>query len=122
MLWLALGASFFFLRAGENFVGKDRRWDNGHISRRGDGIFFRGSTQLDWTMWGQADGFEVRFRSSKGDQLLDRMVMSCARAGPPLPLRGQGGAIELIIELLSSCMFLPSHAPLAAFGTERGKR
>ena len=73
-----------------------------------------------WTMWGQADGFEVRFRSSKEDQLLDRMVMSCARAGPPFSLRGQGGAIELIIELLSSCMYLPSHAPLVAFGTERG--
>ena len=88
--------------------------------RRGDVVFFRGSTQLDWTMWGQADRVEDRFRSSKGDQLGDGTVMVRARADLPLSLRYGGGAVELMIELLSSRMFLPSHAPLAAFGIARG--
>ena len=42
-------------------------------------------------MWGQADRVEVWFRSSKGDQLRDGMVMTCARAGPPHPLRDGAG-------------------------------
>ena len=70
-------------------------------------------------MWGQADRVEVRFRSSKGDQLRDGTVMTRACADPPLPLRDGGGAVELMIKLLSSGMFLPSHAPLAASGTAR---
>ena len=70
-------------------------------------------------MWGQADRVEVRFRSSKGDQLRDGTVMTRACADPPLPLRDWGGAVELMIKLLSSGMFLPSHAPLAALGTAR---
>ena len=89
------------------------------VLRRGDVVFFRDSTQLDWTMWGQADRVEVRFWSSKGDQLRGEAVMTPARAYPPFQLRDGDGAVELMIELLSSCMFFPSHAPLAAFGTAR---
>ena len=43
-----------------------------------------------------------------------------ARAGSLLPMRDGGGAVELIVALLSSCMFLPSHASLAALCTTRG--
>ena len=43
MLWLALGAFFFFLAwAGETFVSKEGCWDDGHILRRGDVVFFIG--------------------------------------------------------------------------------
>ena len=101
------------------FASKGGCWDDGHILRRGDVVFFRGSTQLEWTMWGQADRVKVRFRGSKGDQLRYGTVMTRARGDPPLPLRDGSGAVDLMIELLS-CMFLPSHAPLAAFGTARG--
>ena len=113
------GFVFFFTQEGEIFASEKGYWDDGHILRRGDVGFFRGSTQLDWTMWGQADCVEVRFRSSKVDQLRDGTMMTCARADPPLPLRDGSGAVESMIELLSSCMCLPSHAPLAAFGTAR---
>ena len=41
-----------------------------HDPLLGDVVFFLGSTQLSWTMWGQADRVAVRFRSSKRDQLL----------------------------------------------------
>ena len=56
MLWLRSGASFFiFARAGEMFTNKEERWNDGYILHRWDVIFFLGSTQLDWKMWGQAD-------------------------------------------------------------------
>ena len=94
-----------------------RRW--AHIAPWGV-VFFWVSTQLDWTMWGHADLVEVGFRSSKGDQLQDGTVMTCNRADRYLPLRDMGEVVELMIELLSSCLFLPSYVPLAAFGTARG--
>ena len=98
------------------FASKEGRWDDKHVLRRGDVVFARGSTQLDWIIWSQTDRVEVRFRSSKGDQLRDGMVMTRARS---VPLRDGSGAVELMVLLLSSCMFLPSNAPLAAFGTAR---
>ena len=68
------------------FASKEGCWDGGHILRREDVVFVRGSIQLDLTMWGQADRVEVRFWSSKGDQLRDGTVMTRARADPFLPL------------------------------------
>ena len=113
---LKLRGSFFVLaRAGEIFASKEKRLDDGDILRRGDVVLFRGSTRLDWTTWGQADRVEVRFWSSKRDSVMTRV-----RAKPPLSLRDAGGAVELVIELLSLCMLLLFHAPLAAFGSVRG--
>ena len=43
-----------------------------------------------------------------------------ARIHPSRCGMGVRGAVELMIEWPSSCMFIPSHAPLAAFGTVRG--
>ena len=108
VLWLAPGASFFFLaQAGEMLASKEGRYDDGHLLCRGDVDFYRGSTQRDWTIWGQADRVEVWFRSLKGDQLRDGMVTTRARAGSPLPCRDRDGAVDLMIKLLSSCRFLP---------------
>ena len=45
--------------------------------------------------------------------------MTRARTDPPLPLRDGGEAVEILNKLLSYCMFLPSHALLAAFDTAR---
>ena len=55
--------------AGQLFANKQGRRDDGKILRRTDAGFVWGKTKFDWTMWGQADRVEVRFRSSKGDQL-----------------------------------------------------
>ena len=115
VLWLALGTSFFFLApAGVILASKEEYWDDRRILRRGNVVFFRGSTQLDWTTWSQTDGVEVRFRSSDGNQLRDGMAMARAHADPLRPLRDGCGAVELMVELLPYCMFLPAHAPLMA--------
>ena len=56
MLWLEFRASIYFLaRVGEMFASKEEYWNDRQILCHGDVVFFRGSTQLDWTLWGQAD-------------------------------------------------------------------
>ena len=41
------GFVFFLARAGEMFASKEGSWDVGHMLRRGNVVFFRGSIQLD---------------------------------------------------------------------------
>jgi len=64
---------------------------------------------------------EVHFRSSKGDQFRKGAVVTRKRSGPPRLVEAGGGAVDLMIELLSCYMFLPSHAPLVVFGIGSGR-
>jgi len=63
-----------------------------------------------------ADRCEVRFRSAKGDQLRKGRVLTRVRTSPPAPVELGGGAVDVLVELLSVNQFLPPHAPLVAFG------
>ena len=63
------------------------------------------------------DRVEVRFRSSKADQLRKGSVVTRVRTGPPRSVEHGGGSVDVIVELLLSFSFLPQHAPLIAFGT-----
>ena len=92
-----------------------------YILRRADVVFFKGSAQLDWSMWEFATKMEVRFRASKGDQLRKGAVLTRSGKGPPRKLSEGGGAVDLMIELMSCYMLLPPSAPLVAFGTDGGK-
>ena len=67
-------------------VGKKVRRDDGKILRRRGLGFVWGRNQFDWTMSGQADRVEVRFWSTKEDQLQDGTAITRARMGSPLPL------------------------------------
>ena len=62
-------------------ASKEERWGDEPILRRGDVVFFWGDTQLDWTISGHTDRAEVRFRSSKGDQWWDGMVVTRTHVG-----------------------------------------
>ena len=48
-------------------------------------------------------------------------VLTRVREGPPRPLGAGGGDVDLMIELMSCYLFLPSSAPLVAFGTGNGR-
>ncbi|CAB1107236.1 unnamed protein product [Ectocarpus sp. CCAP 1310/34] len=122
VLFLALSASFFFLmRACEMFAVSSLAMDSCHGLRRGDVAFFLGSRQLPPERRGEADRVEVRFRSSKGDQFRKGAVCTRARPGPPQSVECGGGAVDVMIELLSCFPVLPSSAPLVAFGTGEGR-
>ena len=89
-----------------------------HGVRRGDVALFLSSEQLPQARWHLADRVEVRFRSSKADQLRKGSVVTRVRTGPPRSVEHGGGAVDVIVELLLSFPFLPPHAPLVAFGTD----
>ncbi|CAN0426624.1 unnamed protein product [Pylaiella littoralis] len=92
-----------------------------HGLRRGDVAFFPGAVQLSEAQWSSADRVEVRFRSSKGDQLRQGAVLTRTREGTPHRVDEGGGAIDLVVELLSCFPSLPSHAPLVAVGVGGGR-
>ena len=79
--------------------------------RRANVAFFPSGTPS-----GVGDRVEVRFRGSKGDQWRKGAILTRARKGPPKPAGAAGGAVDLMVELLSSYLFLPPSAPLATFG------
>ena len=89
--------------------------------RRADVAFFRGPAQLTAAHWSTTDRVEVRFRGSKGDQMRKGAAISRARADPPRPVGAGGGAVDLMIELTSCYLFLPSSAPLVAYGVGKGR-
>ena len=89
--------------------------------RRADVAFFRGGAQLAEVLWSTADRVGVRFRGSKGDQLRKGAMLSRVRKGRSRPVGAGGGAVDLMIKLMSCYLFLPLSAPLVAFGTGHGR-
>ena len=89
--------------------------------RRADAAFFRGRAQLGVAQWSRADRVKVRFRGSKGDQLRKGAVISRVQAGSPRPVGVGGGAVDLMLELMSCHLFLPSSVPLVAYGSVGGR-
>ena len=83
--------------------------------------FFRRPAQLTAMHWSTADRVEVWFRVSKVDQILKRAVLSRVQADLPRPGGAGGGVVDLLIELMSCYLFLPSSPPLAAYGVGDGK-
>ena len=64
VLWLALGASFFFLtRAAEMFAETSTRMHEIYGLRRGDVAFFRGGRQLEWESMPSIDPLNTRCRA-----------------------------------------------------------
>ena len=112
MLRLALEAYFFFLaRAGNEIAETCTRAHEVRRLKRAGVAFFRGENQLERRRWSTTDRVEVRFRGSKRDQLRKGAISSRAKNGPPRPVGGGGGAVDLTIELMSCYLFLPPSAP-----------
>ena len=67
--------------------------------------FFHGRAQLWVAQWSRADLVEVRFRRSKGDQSRKGAVISRFRVGSPGPVGVDGGAVDIMLELMSCYLF-----------------
>ena len=121
MLFLALGASFFFqARVSEMFALSKNAMHVEHGLRRGDVALFKRAVQMSVGLWHLADRVELRFWSSKGDQLRKGKVLTRVRKHAPQVFEAGGGAVDLMIELLSCFRSLPSNAPSVAFGVDGG--
>ena len=89
-----------------------------HRLTRRDDAFSRGDNQLEYMNWRQADRIEVQFRGHKGDQEQRGNVRVRTRAhvrGPRSGYRADGGAVALMVELLSFHPTLPDSAPLSSY-------
>ena len=82
-----------------------------YCSRRADVAFFRGRVQLGVAQWSTADRVDICFRGSKGDQLRKGAVVSRVQAGSPRPVEVGGGAVDLMIELMSCYLLCPRRLP-----------
>ena len=71
--------------------------------------------------WSTADRVELRFRGSKGDQFRKGAVISRVLAGWPRSVGAGGGAVDLMLELISCYLFLPSSTPLVAYRSGGGR-
>ena len=117
VLWLTRCASFSFLtRVSEMFAEIRSRIHESYCLRRADVAFFSGDSQQAEALWSTDDRVEVRFRGSKGNQSRKGAVLTHVR-----PVGAGGGAVDLLIEVMSCYLFLPSSAPLVVFGAGNGR-
>ncbi|CAB1109801.1 unnamed protein product [Ectocarpus sp. CCAP 1310/34] len=117
--WLCLSLSYFFItRSDEMFANSSGVVHPVHCLTRRDVAFFRGSRQLEYMHWQQADRVEIRFRGHKGDQGQIGDVRARTRDevhGPRSGYRANGGAVALMVASLSCHATLPDSAPLSSY-------
>ena len=92
---------------------------------RGDVAFFAGNVQLAFALWPTADKIEVRVRGHKGDQDQIGTVRVRTRdevTGPRAGYRADGGAVALMVELMSCLRSLPASAPLFSYNCGKSVR
>ena len=95
MLWLALGASFFFsTRAAEMLAETRTRTHELYCLRPGGVAFFRREGQLEWGQGSTAYRVEVRFQGSKGDRVCKGAILTRDRKVRPRPVRAWRGAVN----------------------------
>lgn len=119
VLWMCLTAMFFFLvQSDEMFASDGGVVHPVHCLTREQVAFRRGDHQLSYVDWREADAVEVLFRGHKADQLQQGTVRVRTRDevhGPRSGYRTGGGAVALMVELMSCYPTLPDHAPLSSY-------
>ena len=79
---------------------------------------YTGERPLILVQWHQATSIEVRFRGHKGDQAQQGSVIVRTRgdaSGTRFGVGAGGGAVVLIVELLSVYPTMPESAPLSSY-------
>ena len=87
-----------------------------HCLTRRDVALYRGGRRLASLQWHQATSIEVRFRGHKGDQAQHGSVIVRTRddaSGTRSGVGAGGGAVALMVELLSVYPTMPESAPLS---------
>ena len=79
---------------------------------------YKGERRLTSLQWHQATSIEARYRGHKGDQAQQGSVIVCTHddaSGTRSGIGAGGGAIALMVELLSVYPTMPKSAPLSSF-------
>ena len=119
VMWLCLSLSYFLIaRSDEIFASSSGVAHHAHCLTRKDVAFFSGNNQLEYVHWRQADKVEINFRGHKGDHDQIGEVRARTRdeiSGPQSGYRADGGAVALMVELMSCHATLPDEAPLSSY-------
>ena len=125
-MWLCLCLSYFLIaRSDEVFASDSGVMHPAHCLTRGDVAFFAGDVQLAYALWPTADKIEVRVRGHKGNQDQIGSVRVRTRdkiTGPRTGYRADGGAVALMVELISCHRSLPASAPLSLYNCGKSVR
>jgi len=123
VLWLCLALSFFLLtRSEEMFETSAAGIHPVHCLRRDDVTFYDEHDRVLLPLqWRRAIRADVRFRGHKADQTQRGSTLVRVREvanGPRSQIGAGGGAVALLVELMSVHMALPGSAPLCSFRQE----
>ena len=119
VLFLCLLLTYFIgARAHEVFKTDSGQVHVVHCLTRGDIVFFDNDRHLNTTDIHLATRVLFSFRGHKGDQSQQGCVLMRTRdtaIGPNSGLEADGGAVALMVELLSYNSTLPESAPISAY-------
>ena len=119
VLWLSLALGYFFVaRSDEIFASPAGAVHPVHCLTRRDVALYKGERRLASLQWHQATSIEVRFRGHKGDQAQQGSVIVRTRddaSGTRSGVGAGGGAVALMVELLSVYPTMPESAPLSSY-------
>ena len=125
-MWLCLCLSYFLIaRSDEMFASDSGVVHPAHCLTRGDVAFFDGDVQLAYALCPTADKIEVRVRWHKEDQDQVGSVRVRTRdeiPGPRAGYRADGGAVALMVELMSCHRSLLASAPLSSYNCGKSVR
>jgi len=124
VLWLSLALSFQLLaRSDEMFASANGAINPVHCLTRDDVALYDGEEELPFGKWHRATRAVVYFRGHKGDQERRGSVIVRTRdvcRGSRSKVDADGGAVAILVELLSIHPALPKTAPLSSFRTRQG--
>ena len=122
VLFLCLLLTYFIgARAHELFQNDEGKVHEVHCLIRNDIAFFENDRQLSKDVAHLATRVEFRFRGHKGDQGQAGTVLMRSRnttSGPESRVETGGGAVALMVELLSYNRALSGYVPLAGYVEE----
>ena len=116
VLRLSLALFFFVARSDEIFASPTGPVHPVHCLTRRDVALYKGERRLASLQWHQATSIEVRFRGHKGDLAQQGSVIVRTRddaSGTRSGVGAGGGAVALMVELLSVYPTMPESAPLS---------
>ena len=123
ILWLCLALGYFFVaRSDEIFASSAGGIHPVHCLQRGDVTFYAGNRRLPRLQWHKATCVHVKFRGHKGDQTEQGSTIIRVRdvaRGRRSEIGAGGGAVALMVELMSCHLSLPESAPLCSYRCDR---
>ena len=109
---------FFVAKSAKVFTNGSDVVHPAHCLTRRDVAVFSGNSQLRCLHWSDADRVELRLRDHKNDRVQVGSVVVRTRSevrGPCSELGEGGGAVALMVTLMSCHAALPEHSPLSSY-------